>query len=48
MVLDSASGPALSKAEWVRNDNPQSTLEKALAPAERSPITQIVMKNGLK
>jgi len=28
--LDSASKPALSEAEWVRNDIPQSTLDKAL------------------
>jgi hypothetical protein len=28
--LDSASKPALSKAEWVRNDIPQSTLDKAI------------------
>jgi hypothetical protein len=27
---DSASKPALSEAEWVRNDIPQSTLDKSL------------------
>jgi len=30
MVLDSTPKPALSKAEWVRNDKPQSMLDKAL------------------
>ena len=30
------------------SDNPQSTLDKEIATAARSPITQIVMKNGLK
>jgi len=31
MVLDSAKKPALSKAEWVRNDIPQSTPDKEIA-----------------
>jgi len=30
MVLNSASKPALTKAEWVRNDSPQSIFDKAL------------------
>jgi len=31
MVLDSAKKPALSKAEWLRNDIPQSTPDKEIA-----------------
>jgi hypothetical protein len=31
MILDSASKPALSAAEWVRNDTHQTTGTKALA-----------------
>ena len=34
MVLDSATKPALSKAEWVRNDIPQSTPDKEIALVE--------------
>ena len=30
IVLDSASKPALSEAEWVRNDSPQNTIDKAI------------------
>ena len=46
MVLDSATKPALSKAERVRNDIPQSTPDKEIALFEVADSNAIISIQG--